>query len=278
VEEPRAGLAAGGARAADTLLDPRHRHVPRLWGELVPRATLLTRLFNDGWTNHGPSLKALATGRWEVDEYDRPRPAARPTLVEAARAQGRSTLVVGRERQPLRLLDREGPHVVEVPLSADAAPFAPDEPGASLYKLRSYDRPIVAAFLAREGSWPDLSVLVLDDTDIAHQRRWSWYTGAIRQADELVHRLWQRLPPDTDLLVLSVLGRGDHGQTRWGFMGHGREDEGCARLWMLGIGPDFAAGRVVDKRARLIDVAPTLAHLLGLDFRSRGRVIPEALA
>jgi arylsulfatase A-like enzyme len=47
---------------------------------------------------------------------------------------------------------------------------------------------------------------------------------------------------------------------------------------MLGIGPDFAAGRVVDKRARLIDVAPTLAHLLGLDFRSRGRVIPEALA
>jgi hypothetical protein len=270
---------AGGVRAADSLLDPRHRQVPRLWEEMVPRGTLLTRLYNDGWTNHGPSVKALATGRWEVEEYNHPRPSARPTLVEAARGQGRSTLVVGRERHaPVRLLDREAPHVVGAALSADPAPFGPEEPGAALYPLRSFDRPVVAAFLAREGSWPDLSFLVLDDTDMAHQRRWSWYTGAIRQADALVHLLWRRLPPETDLVVLPVMGRADHGQTRWGFMGHGREDEGCARLWMLGLGPDFPAGRVVERRARLIDVAPTIAHLLGLAFRSRGRVLQEALA
>jgi hypothetical protein len=61
-------------------------------------------------------------------------------------------------------------------------------------------------------------------------------------------------------------------------MGHGREDEGCARLWMLALGPDFARGRILETRARLIDVAPTIARILGLRFRSRGRTIDEVFA
>ena len=268
---------AGGVRVAETILDPKHRYVPRIWNELVPRGTLLTRLYNDGWTNHRPSVKALLTGRWEVADYGHPRPAA--GLLEAARAQGRSTLVInGIKKVPLPLLD-DGP-VVAVDLSADPAPFAPEDPAAAIYKLRSFDRPVVAAFLAREPAWPDLSLLFFDDTDMAHQGRWSWYTGAIRQSDELVWRLWQRLEADrrTDLVVLPVHGRADHGETRWGFMGHGRNDEGCTRLFMLGLGPDFAAGRILEERARLIDVAPTLARMLGLDWPCRGRVLEEVFA
>lgn len=270
---------AGGVRASETILDPRHRHVPRIWNELVPRGTLLTRLYNDGWTNHGPSVKALFTGRWEVAEYSRPRPAPGGTLMEAARRQGRSTLVIDPlKSRPLPLLD--GDPVVRVELSADPAPFAPEEPAAAIYRLRSFDRPVAAAFLARQTPWPDLSFLVFDDTDMAHQGRWSWYVGAIRQADELVFRLWQRLEPDgrTDLLVLPAHGRADHGETRWGFMGHGRDDEGCSRLFLLALGPDFAAGRVLEKRAQLIDVAPTIARILGLDLRCRGRVLEEVFA
>jgi len=81
---------AGGVRASETILDPRHRYLPRIWNDLAPQGTLLTRLYNDGWTNHGPALQALATGRWEVTEYADPRPAPGRTLVDAARHQGRS--------------------------------------------------------------------------------------------------------------------------------------------------------------------------------------------
>lgn len=274
-------LWAGGVRASETIMDPHHRYLPRIWNELAPRGTLLTRLHNDAWTNHGPSLQALATGRWEVAEYDDPRPARGRTLIEVARRHGRSTLVIGPPGERKLLLTGGDPSdVVEVGLSAAPAPFAPEEPAAAIYKLRSFDRPVVATFMAREAPWPHLSFLVFDDTDIAHQGRWSWYTGAIRQADELVWRLWQRFEWDslTDLLVLPVHGRADHGQTRWGFMGHGREDEGCTRLWLLGLGPDFAKGRILEKRARLIDVPPTVAHLVGFDFPSRGRVLEELLA
>lgn len=267
---------AGGVRAEDTILDPRHRYVPRLWDDLVPRGTLLTRLFNDGWTNHGPSLKALATGSWEVAGYNFPRAAPGRTLIDAAREGGRSTLVVGKDRLDLVVSDQDAYHAVEVGLSRDPAPFDQEEPAAAIYRLKSYDRAITAAFLARHA--PDLSFLLFDDTDMAHQGRWSWYTGAIRQADELVLLLWKRMGPDTDLLVLPVHGRANHGETRWGFMGHGRDDEGCTRLWMLGLGPDFAAGRVLQERAQLIDVAPTLARLLSLDFPCRGRVLEEALS
>ena len=274
-------LWAGGVRASETITDPHHRYVPRIWGELAPRGCLFTRLYNDGWTNHGPSLQPLATGCWEVAEYDDPRPARGRTLVEAARRHGRSTLVIGPpEERKLLLTGGDPSDVVEVGLLADPAPFAPGEPAATIYKLRSFDRAIVAAFLAREIPWPDLSFLVFDDTDIAHQGRWPWYTSAIRQADELVWRLWQRLERDgrTDLLVLPVHGRADHGQTRWGFSGHGREDEGCTRLWMLALGPDLASGRIVEKRARLIDVAPTIARILNLHFSCRGRVLEEVFA
>jgi hypothetical protein len=47
---------------------------------------------------------------------------------------------------------------------------------------------------------------------------------------------------------------------------------------MLALGPDFAAGRLLDERARLIDLAPTLARLLGFEFKCRGRVLQEAFA
>ena len=272
---------AGGVRASETIQDPHHQYVPRIWNDLAPRGTLLTRLYNDGWTNHGPALQALATGRWEVAESAFPRPAVGRTLVDAARRHGLSTLVIGPPgSRELLLTGGDSSDVVAVDLSADPVPFAPNEPAAVIYRLRSFDRPIVVRFLARETSWPHLSFLVFDDSDMAHQGRWSWYTGSIRQADELVWRLWQRLEADgrTDLLVLPAHGRAEPGQTRWGFMGHGREDEGCTRLWMLALGPDFAAARTVERRAQLIDVAPTIARILGFDFPSRGRVLGEIFA
>jgi hypothetical protein len=272
---------AGGVAARDTVLDPKLRFAPRIARDLAREGTLLTRLWNEGWTNHGPSLQALATGRWEVDAYNDPSPARGRTLVEAARRQGRSSLVIGEPGpRPLLLTGGDASDLTQVVLSADTAPFAAEEPAAAIYKLRSFDRPIAAAFLAREPAWPDLSLLLFDDTDIAHQGRWSWYTSAIRQADELVFRLWERLSRDgrSDLLVLSAHGRADHGQTRWGFMGHGRDDEGSARLWLLALGPDFAPGRVLEQEARLIDVAPTIAHILGIEFPARGRVLRELFA
>lgn len=272
---------AGGVRASDTILDPQRRYIPRIGNELTLRGTLLTRLYNDGWTNHGPSLQALATGRWEVARYDDPRPAVDRTLINFARRHGRSTLVVGPEGNRLLLLTGGDPSdVVQASLTRGPAPFTPEEPAAALYKLQSFDRPVATAFFKREATWPDLSFLVFDDTDMAHQGRWSWYVGAVRQADELTWRLWQRLEAEgqTDLLVLPALGRAEHGQTRWGFMGHGREDEGCSRVWMLALGPDFAAGRIVEKRAQLIDVAPTIAWILGFSFPSAGRVLREAFA
>jgi hypothetical protein len=272
-------LLAGGVRAADTITDPQHRYVPRLWNDLVPRGTLHTALYNDGWTNHGPSLTAVATGRWETRGYMVPEETPGRTLVDAARRHGRTTLVISPPKDERLFTGGDVSHLVEIDMTADAAPFASDDPGATLYALRSFDRAIVAAFLAL-GARPDLTVLLFEDTDIAHQARWSRYAASIRQADALLWTLWQRLEADgdTDLLVLPLHGRPDHGQTRWGFLGHGRWDEGCTHLWMLGLGPDFAPGRVVERRARLIDVPPTIARLLGFDFPCRGRALTELFA
>ena len=55
---------------------------------------------------------------------------------------------------PSSLTGGEPSSIVAVDLSSDPAPFAPDEPAATIYKLRSFDRPVVTTFLERAASWP----------------------------------------------------------------------------------------------------------------------------
>src|SRR5438093_11903209 len=94
---------AGGVRASETILDPQHRDIPRIRNDLAPRGTLLTRLYNNGGTNYGPALHALATGRCEAPSYASPHPAACTRPADSPRHPGRSTLVIGPPAKGQRL-------------------------------------------------------------------------------------------------------------------------------------------------------------------------------
>jgi hypothetical protein len=78
-------LFGGGTRCSETIDDPEHRYIPRLWNEMVPCGTLFTNMRVEHRVVHPNSAGSIVTGHWEWDDLDWSRPVAHPTLFERYR-------------------------------------------------------------------------------------------------------------------------------------------------------------------------------------------------
>jgi hypothetical protein len=75
----------GGTRSSESVDDPEHRHIPRLWNEMVPRGTLFTDMRVEHRVVHPNCTGSILTGHWEWDDNDWSRPVAHPTVFEIYR-------------------------------------------------------------------------------------------------------------------------------------------------------------------------------------------------
>lgn len=76
----------GGTRFSESIGDPRHRYIPRLWNELAPRGTLFTNVRVEGKIVHTNCTASILTGHREYDDdNDWSRPVAHPSLFEQHR-------------------------------------------------------------------------------------------------------------------------------------------------------------------------------------------------
>ena len=75
----------GGVRSAETIDDPQHRYIPRLWREMAPRGTLFTNMRVEGKVVHPNSTGSIVTGHWEWDDLDWTQPVKHPTIFEIHR-------------------------------------------------------------------------------------------------------------------------------------------------------------------------------------------------
>lgn len=75
----------GGTRYSESVGDPRHRYIPRLWNDLVPRGTLFSNLRVEGKVVHPNSTASMMTGHWEWEHLDWTQPLAHPSLFEIYR-------------------------------------------------------------------------------------------------------------------------------------------------------------------------------------------------
>jgi hypothetical protein len=128
---------------------------------------------------------------------------------------------------------------------------------------------------------PSLLVVNFWDIDIAHYGAYSLYLDAIRRTDRLVHELWQHvqaLPAYRDrttLMVVPELGR-DSDVAGNGFANHRSGDESCRRVWLVALGAGVPKGVGSQRPIRTLDVAPTVAQILGFKMvECEGRPLPE---
>ena len=75
-------LFGGGTRSSESVDDPEHRYIPRLWNEMVPRGTLFTNMRVQGKVVHSNSAGSIVTGHREWDDIDWSKPVAHPTVFE----------------------------------------------------------------------------------------------------------------------------------------------------------------------------------------------------
>jgi len=75
----------GGTRSSESIDDPQHRLIPRLWNEMMPRGTLFTDMRVEHRVVHPNSTGSMMTGHWEWDDIDWSKPVAHPTIFEIYR-------------------------------------------------------------------------------------------------------------------------------------------------------------------------------------------------
>jgi hypothetical protein len=130
---------------------------------------------------------------------------------------------------------------------------------------------------------PSLLWVTLHDIDVAHSGAFSLYLEGIRRTDTICAELWRTIQSDpeykdkTNLLILPDFGRdSDTDSGGNGFQHHRTGDVLSRTTWMMALGPDIRQNTVVDRRIESIDLAPSVAALLGCDApMARGKLIGE---
>jgi hypothetical protein len=132
---------------------------------------------------------------------------------------------------------------------------------------------------------PDFALANLHAADtFGHLAEADAYLDAVKKSDANILRVWnaiQSLPAYADHTLLVVTS--DHGRhsttgaDAWG--GHGDVCTGCRQVPILLVGPGVAQGVTVATPYALIDLAPTVAHLLGTPMPfAEGLVMSDLLA
>jgi hypothetical protein len=75
----------GGTRCSESIDDPEHRYIPRLWNNMVPHGTLFTNMRAEHKIVHPNCTGSIMTGHWEWDDIDWSRPLVHPTIFEICR-------------------------------------------------------------------------------------------------------------------------------------------------------------------------------------------------
>jgi len=275
-----------GLRAEEGFADPAQPLLAPLVDELAPLGTLLTRFEIRDQTHTLPSHQSLLTGNYADfpnfwPDAERVHFAPRtPTLFEAYR------LASGAGEESCWV-------VSNTPLAGhDLVASAMPGYGAELAASRRYDPENL-----EEDEWVweqvddilaehEVSLMLINVSEVdrkAHELDWDAYTGNATDAAAATVALWDRLQADpayrdrTALLVTTDHGRHQEG-VEDGWVSHGCGCRGCRRSFLLAVGPGIRADRVSEQIYSSLDLAPTLAHLLGLPFPyHRGRVITEIL-
>jgi hypothetical protein len=256
-------------------------NLPFIWDSLRPLGTIYTRFYNTGVTVTNSAHSTIVTGARQLMlngcGFWAPIHPREPTIGECYRKflgapADKAVFVNGKSSiwtNPISTYPGFGnacaPQVVYTwPAENDLATW--DSTRAVI------DR-----------SHPSLCYVLLGQVDAAgHSGDTNRYIASIRQADSLTFELWKLLRADpqyrdsTTLIITSDHGR--HDERHGGWFSHGCSCHGCRHVLFLTIGPDIKADTVIDDLADQIDIAPTVAGLLGFPMPfAHGRVLSAML-
>lgn len=130
---------------------------------------------------------------------------------------------------------------------------------------------------------PKVTGVVLQDADVAHGS-FNGYQEVVRRNDAAIGELMAAIREDDELagttavFVLPEFGRDTDLNSRRG-LDHGDGSDDLRWVTCVAWGPDFGRGKVDRNGHEVIDVAPTICHLLGAEPKhAKGSRLPGLLA
>lgn len=263
-----------------TFGDPDHALIPHLWNDLRPQGTYYSNFFNNSVTITLAGHGNVMTGAWQ---YMRNRGAVqtRPTVIhyladEASLGKNQAWVVFGKGyyayNPETTFPAYKGSYEPGFAYGLGEATYQDDyDVLEKVTEVMKADRPRIV--FANFG--------VTDHT--AHTGNWEYHTGAVKNCDTVLFKLWNAIQADphyrdkTTLIITSDHGYMDDG-VHDGFAEHGDASEGSRRVMLLLLGPDIRKGHAVTSPAYHIDIAPTVGELLGFQTPlSPGEVLKESL-
>ncbi len=265
-----------GARYTETFGDESRQYV-KYMDSLSHEGTIITSYYNRHKTYTSQAIPALWTGSWAgtrdtVYNGMSTQYTLRPTVFEYFRKQKQT----GKENCIYVLK-----YVSSLWLQSFYPGYGPDywpytvSDGSSDKYVEEKAKELATTYHPRF-----LWVYLADVDHAGHTGDWQTYTSAIKTADSLVFDLWNYLQSDafykdnTYLFVTNDHGR--HDDAHGGFQNHGDDCEGCQHIMFLALGPDIRRDYVVTEEYETQDFAVTVAHVLGVNPEfADGRVIDK---
>lgn len=280
-------LVIDGPRQSEMWEDSSRKYIPQLSSKLAPQGTLLSSFRNNGPTYTNAGHTALCTGIYEEMENSKgrqlpSRPGIFQHFLKASRLPKSKAWVITTKDKLHILSDTSD--------SAWSGRHMPStwcgHGGKGIGSGYGKDDATMAAakeILTRDQ--PRLVLINLKEPDSGgHGGNWEKYLEGLRASDAYAAELWEHLQGDAyyrDATALFITH--DHGRhldgVKNGFIDHGCDCEGCRKISLLALGPDFKKGTVIDGAAEQIDLPLTVAAMLGFEMPGlKGRELKELYA
>lgn len=273
-------LVIDGPRYVDTYGSAEKDRIPYLRDSLMPQGVFMDAFYNLGATFTVSGHASITTGRYQHLKNNGLEFPNCPGIFNLGLAQGKFTqseawLVSSKGKLNVLGNDRKG----DIPAAFQPNSYCGIE-GQNVGYASDVKTMAKVEEVLRDYS-PKMMLINLLDVDVAgHANNWTNYIKGIQTTDSLAYVIWKKIQANptmknkTTLFITNDHGRHKDGHKQ-GFKEHGDKCSGCKHISLLAIGPDFKSGKVVSEKGEMIDIAPTASELLGIEMKTKGKILSK---
>ena len=276
-------IVIDGPRFTEFWGEPEKKYIPHIAKDLAPQAVVYENFRNEGYTITDPGHCALTTGFYFMIDNTGKELPPHPTILQrwlkfSGQPASSAWSICSKDKLYILTNSADPEWHDKFVASADCGLKKADGKmgmrddidtlkSVTTIMERDHPRAVVVNFRA-----PDSN---------GHAKNWEGYLEGIKTSDEYAWKIWQFIQSNDfykDQTAFFISD--DHGRHLDGildsFVSHGDGCPGCRKIFGLAAGPDFKKGLVSKIPRQQIDIAVTMAEILGFPIpESKGVVLSE---
>ena len=272
-------LVIDGPRMSETFDDTSYQYIPNLAHVIAPQGVLVKNFRNNGPTYTNAGHTAITTGVYQSINnggFELPKnPSMFQYFLKEKKYDSTAAWIIASKGKLDILSNTKNKNWKDTYTPAAYCGTNGSGFGYTSDKYTWRDAKVIL-----NQYHPKLTLMNLLEVDSkGHQADWKGYLQGIRNTDQIALELWDFIQNDsiykdkTTLFITNDHGRHLEGKKN-GFVNHGCNCEGCRRIYLIALGPDFKSNIILQDEYEQLDISKTIAYMLNFDFPiSEGEVM-----